>query len=354
MLSCFNNLAPQKKSFGLDISERVFRLVQLKKCRNKIKLISYGELAVPLGVLKDGKIVQIDKAVEIIHQLISQAQGQSIKTKYVVACLSELTTFIKLITLTYPDGKNIIEEIALEAKKHIPYPLEEVYLDWQYTSRNDKSKVLIGVCPKEIVENYQEVFIKAGLTPLALEIEATAIVRSVFLVKEKVTEPTMILDLGASRTGLIIYYNNAIPFSLSLPFSCDNLTKILKDKLKISSSDAELAKSVCGLNKAKAKGYTFELLKEEANQLAQHIREANYFYQEHFFEQKPVKKLYLTGSGSLIANLDKYLSNEVKMEVNYANPLINLTPNNLTIPPIEVTAYTTAIGLALRNFFLPK
>ena len=333
----------QNKSFGLDISERVFRLVCLRKCRKKIILVNYNELQVPEGVLKDGKIVEVDKAVNLIKQLILQAKGGKVKQRFVTACLAEQKTFIKLITLAYPDGKNVLEEIVEEAKKHIPYPINEVYLDWQYVSR-DKSKVLIGVCPKDIIDNYQQVLMKAGLAPSALEIEGTAIVRSLFPQNQKINEPVMILDMGASRTGLIIYLQDSIPFSLSLTFSSDDLTKVLKDKLKINVEEAEEVKVTCGFDKNLAKGYCFKILKSEGEKLAQKIREANYFYQEHYDSSQTIHKLYLTGNGSKVPGLVQFLNEAVKMEVSYANPLVNIFESKIKITDDVIQSYTTAIG----------
>lgn len=339
-----------QKSFGLDISERAFRVVQLKKIGLQIKLISYNELPVPKGVIKEGKIVLPDQALTLLKQLLHEVKGQKIFSKMVIACLPEEKTFIKLIKLTYPAGKNILEEIAEEAKKHIPYALADVYLDWQYVDRSDSAQILIGVCPKEIVENYQEFLMAANLIPLALEIEATAVARSLFPLKNKAEEPLMILDLGGSRANLIIYSNNIIPFTLPLEFSLDNLREILKNQLKLTETEAAQALDLCGLDKSKAQSYITQILDPEIKKLGQHIREAKYFYQEHFYETRDIKELFLTGSGCVLANLAIVLEPEVKMTVQEGNPLVNLNPEHLNMSAVESQSYNTAIGLALRNF----
>ncbi|MBU1036747.1 type IV pilus assembly protein PilM [Patescibacteria group bacterium] len=344
----------RKKSFGLDISEKVFRIVQLSKYGSKIKLISYHSINIPQGILKDGKIVSQDKAISLINQLIHGAKGKKIFTRFVTACLAETKTFIKLINLEEKDNKNkdkdIVPEIIEESKKHIPYPLEDVYLDWQYSG--DQKQVLIGVCPKEIVENYQEVLIKAGLIPLALEIEAAAIVRSIFPVKENIKKPVMILDLGANRSGFIVYLNSTIPFTLSLTFSGDFLTQELMKKLKINVEEAEKAKCLIGLDKSKAQSYVYQILAPLFKQLCQKIREAKYFYHEHFYGQGDITKLYLTGGVSMIPGGAEFLAREIDMEVKLADPLVNLSSGGLTIPKENIQSYTTAIGLALRNLYL--
>lgn len=339
-----------QKSLGLDISERAFRVVQLKKAGLQIKLISHNELAVPKGVIKEGKIVLVDQALDLLKQLLHEVKGQKIFNKMVIACLPEEKTFIKLIKLTYLSSKNILEEIAEESKKHIPYALADVYLDWQYVDRRDSSQILIGVCPKEIVENYQEFLIAANLIPQALEIEPTAVARSLFPLKNKDGEPVMILDLGGSRANLIIYLNGIVPFTLPLEFSLDNLREILKNQLKLTEAEAAQALDLCGLDKSKAQSYVAQILDPEIKTLAQHIREAKYFYQEHFHEVRDIKELFLTGSGCILPNLARALEPEVKMSVQEGNPVVNLNPGHLNMTVAESQSYNTAIGLALRNF----
>ncbi len=343
----FNNIAS-----GLDISERAFRLVQLKKINKKIKLASYNYISVPKGVIIEGKIVDEKKAIELINSLIKNIKGHKLSNRKINVCLPEQKTFIKLINLTYPEGKNILEEIVQEAKKHIPYSINEVYLDWQYVNAKDNSQILIGVCPKEIVDNYQDVLIKAELIPCSLEIEAVTLARTIFPFKEKITEPVMVLDLGAKRTGLFVYSENTIPFTISLGFSSDNLTEIISNQLMISLNESEEVKHKLGLNSDKAQGYSERIIGPEIKKLAQRIREANYFYSEHFQNQQEIKNLYLTGGGSYMPKLNNYLEKETKLKVHLTNPLMNISYDKIKLPENQESSYTTAIGLALKNLLI--
>lgn len=338
-----------QKTFGLDISERACRLIQLKKYRSKAKIISSGEIKVPEGVIQNGKIIKIDEFVHLIKKLIKDSRGQKISTRYVTACLPEPNSFIKLINLTYPESKNTLEEIINETKKHIPYPLEKTYLDWQYVDEKDKSKVLIAVCPKEIVDNYQESLTKAGLIPDTLEIEEVAICRSLIKFNTTAPDPFIILDLGATRTSLIAYQDQAVLFSLSLTFSSNSLTKNLINKLRLLPKEAEKAKRICGLDLNKAEGGVRKILETSVKQLARQIREAKYFYHEHVSKEKSINRIVLTGGGSQLPYLITYLGNKCQIKLEIANPLVNLIKPDKELLIKDIQSYSTAIGLALRN-----
>lgn len=336
--------------FGLDISEKNLRLAQLKRTGGKIKLVSYNEIKVPTGLFKDNQVVKKDAVASLIRQLIQEARGSKIYTKYAAVCLPEPKTFIKVIDLTCPKTKDVVSEIIEEAQKHIPYPLEKTYLDWQYVDGKEKNRIMIGVCTKEIVENYQEVLKQAGLFPVALEIEEVAIARSLFLLGKREAEPVMVLDLGASRTGLFIYQENYIPFSLSLNISANDLTSWIKDKLNLTLEQAEDAKRKIGLSASKAQGGIKQVLAEPLEKLAEQIREAKYFYYEHFSFQKEIKKIYLTGGGANLPDLTNFLSERTGLETSMATPLLNLSPGKINLPAELVQSYSTAIGLALRSY----
>lgn len=339
----------KQNSFGLDISERTLRLVQLKKVKRKAQIISYGEVNLPPGVIQNGKIVDVEKFLYSLKNLLKNHHGQHITTKNVIACLPEHQTFIKLIHLTYPESKELLQEIVTETKKHIPYPLDKTYLDWQFVNENDKTKTLIAVCPKEIVDNYQEVLSKANLILTTLEIEAVAICRNLIELNLDVTDPIIILDLGANRTSLIIYQDQTVLFSLSLNFSAEELTLAIKNKLNISLEEAEKAKKVCGLDPQKAEGGVKKILESRINKLAEQIREAKYFYHEHFSKEKEIKKVILTGGGCLLPFLTDYLTEQCQLDFELANPLINLSQSNLNLLPENLQSFNTAIGLALRD-----
>ncbi len=338
-----------EKSFGLDISENSLRIIQLKKLAGKIRISTYSEITVPDGWIKDGLIIKKDEVSDLVKKLIKKAKGKKIHTKYANICLSEPRTFIKVIRVPFRKGKEVISDIIAEAEKHIPYSLEESYFDWQYIDEKDKTKVIIGVCPKEIVDNYQEVLSNAGIIPIALEVEASAIVRSLFPLNKKIENSVIVIDLGASRTGLIIYEKNYIPFSLSLNVSSNDITKHIKSTLNLSLEKAEEAKREIGLDKKKAQGGLKKVLEKPLTELCRQVREAKYFYREHFVSEE-IDNVYLTGGGSYLPGITGCISEHSNLNGEMANPLVNIAPGKLKIPEGKVQSFSTAIGLALRRY----
>lgn len=344
-------LLPNQKSFGLDISDYIIRLINVEK--NQI--VSAGEINLPTGLISRGIIKQPEKVVELINKLINSVSGKKIKTKYVVACLPEPKTFIKVIDLPDYNDDNLKKILAEEIIKDIPYDIEEIYIDWQKLPYLNKNKLLIGVVPKDILISYQQLLTQAGLIPLVLEIEAAAITRCLINNQNTDNYAQIILDFGFNRTSLIVYDNQTVQFSITILLSGDGISKTIAKTLNFTYTEAEKAKIICGFDEQKCDRALFRILKPVMNTLILRINEAINFYQNHFTDRHEIKNIVLCGGGANFKNLDKMINISTKLNVIKGNVLSNISqkPSKELLPPKDYLSYVSAVGLAL-NKGLPK
>jgi len=339
-----------KKIFGLDISDQALRLVQLKKQSKNIILDSYGEINVPAEIIINGTIKEENKLSELIKQLINSVQGEKISMKNVIAALPETQTFIKLTTVPSTNPDELPQLIKEEVKNHMPLDPEEIYFDWQIMSYTQKTtKLLIGAAPKQIVDSYFAVLEKSGLTPLALEVEAAAIARS--LLDDNDRQAKIVIDFGAVRTGLIVYDQGTIQFTVSLPISGNRITQTIAKTLNLKIDEAEKAKVVCGLDRNKCEGALLKILLTAIEDLTTQIKKSMVFYGSNFPGGNPVSEVILCGGGANFSGIDQVLGDKLAIPVRIGNPLLNIKPNKkLSLPSNKILSYTSAIGLALRAF----
>src|SRR3989338_9066725 len=350
-------LFPEKKSFGLDISDLSLRLVQIRKNVKKYTIISYNEMPLPKNVFENGEIKNIEILSESIKKLASTAKGKKIECNHVITVLPEAKTFIKLIRV-YADNKESLPFIlGQELTKHIPFSIDEIYFDWQVMGvfkPRDENNVLIGAAPIETVNRYIQAIKNSGFIPLALEIESCAITRSLVPMHENLKDDNsgkIIIDMGATRTGLIVYDKNAVQFTISLPVSGNEITQRISEKLKLDYKKAENAKILCGLHEKKCSGALKKILMENVNNLVNKIQEAIYFYEESSGKNNAIKKIILSGGGSQLIGLDTILNEKIGLPATYGNPLTNILKVRASahFPKNKIQSFTTAIGLALRG-----
>ena len=340
-------ILPKQHAFGLDFSDYILRLINIEK--NQI--VTSGEILVPSGLIKNGMIEKPDKVAQLIKKMLQTVKGKKVKTKYVNACLPEQKTFIKVIALPPHQKIDFESVLAEEITKHIPYNIEEIYIDWQPVAPPEENKILVGVAPKDIVNNYQKVITLADLIPLVLEIEAASITRCLIKKIEKERYAQIILDIGFNRTSLIVYDNQTVQFSISIPISGDSITKTIAKTLDLTYQEAEKAKIICGFDEKKCDRALFRLLKPVMIGLINKINEAISFYQNHFSGGQEIKKIVLCGGGANFKNFDQIITAETGLAVEKANILINLShePPVSILPKNKYLSYISAIGLALRK-----
>jgi len=369
---------------GLDMSDLSVKLIQLTKIRDKIKINALGRVELENKIMENGEIKNEEKLVKEIEKLISSPEYGKVESDEVIACLPESQTFIKLISV---GKKNRVEDaIKDEIEREIPFSINDLYYDYQVIeSRIDSNLILIGAAPKTVVDKFTGILDRLKLSVIALEIEPVSICRALLLeegLKAGTREKNnyCVIDIGARHASLTIYSINSILFSLSLPFSGEEVTETIASKIKLSHEQAEKAKVICGLDSAKAEGAVKTILSAELKKLTERIKEGLNFFYTRYPERGAINKIILSGGGANIKELPLLLKSELGIDAAMGNPFANLGADRKNYQKIFIEkylkngrsggdkkkssqpvkdflagqgrSYTTALGLALRDFFV--
>ncbi|MBM3250643.1 MAG: type IV pilus assembly protein PilM [Candidatus Nealsonbacteria bacterium] len=368
----FLSLKPEV--FGLDISDLSLKIAKLKKKGRFLGLASWGEIEIKPGVVEEGEIKNEEALAENIRKCLDKVKGEKIKTKYVVASLPEKKAFLQVIPMPKMTKEELEKAVPFEAENYVPLPIEEVYLDFQivpaFHNHLDHFDVLIAAFPKKIVNSYLSCFERAGLIPWAMEIESQVISRA--LLKQEISPfPIFIIDFGRSRSSFIIFSGHSLRFTASIPISSHNLTEIISRALKVDLKEAEILKIKQGLsisdlqiggrkNKKNIKKIeVFEAMVPVLTDLVEQVGKHINYYQTHASHEhlppngKRIEKIILCGRGANLKGLPDFISSELKISAELANPWINILPEPLRevpgLPFEDSLGYTTALGLALRG-----
>lgn len=354
---------------GLDISDTSLKFVQFKKTpelkfrklgtkkNEKLEINCFNSIAIPSGLIVNGEIKNQEEVARQINILLSAAKCGKITNKNVITVLPHTQTFIKLLQIPETPKEEMLRVISEEIVKHIPLVLDEVYIDWQIISRGEKEfDVLIGTAPKKIVEQYIKTLEQASLQIIALEIESVSICRALIPELEQNENDSsayLIIDLGASRSSLILCSKKTVYFTINAPISGDAITKQIADSLKIDLLKAQKAKQICGLSKDKCKGVMLDILNDMINDLISHTEQAICFFQNNY-PQKQIQKIILCGGGGNFLEIEKVLFASLKIPIIKGDAWIKIKQNKndkYNILNNNILSYATAVGLALRGSF---
>ncbi|NCN07542.1 type IV pilus assembly protein PilM [Candidatus Falkowbacteria bacterium] len=336
-------------AFGLDISDRNLRMIQLEKKSKKIKVQLYSEVKLPPDCIISGEIKQPKVFLDSLNKMIKTKVGRGKLSDEVISVLPEEKTFFKIINMPLVSDEEIIDKIKEVLPQDIPVDFNDVYMDYQIMEKTDKGLVvLVGISPKNIIESYVDILAKANLIPTVLEIESAPISR---LLLEQATNqtPQIIIDIGAQRTGLFLH-DKTIKFTVSLPISGNNITKHIVDTLEMKWDEAEKAKIVCGLDKTKCHGALLEIFSDVINELNTRITKAINFYYYNFPDSKKIERIVLCGGGANFIDIAPVLESKLKIPVVVSNPWeIIENPNTSFFNDQRSQSFITALGLGLRG-----
>lgn len=143
-------------------------------------------------------------------------------------------------------------QLKIEADQYIPYPLDEVAIDFEVqgvSPRNpERVNVLLAACRKENVEVREAALALAGLTARVVDVEAYALERSFGLLatqlaasQERLT--VAVVDIGATMTTLSVLHNGRIIYTREQLFGGRQLTEEIQRRYGLTVEQAGLAKS---------------------------------------------------------------------------------------------------------------
>ncbi len=359
---------------GLDLSDISLKLMQFRERGGKYLVQAYADAPIQKDVLAGEKIKDPGMLIKTIRQAIAAPQFGKVTTDEVVASIPETKSFVRVIQIPKMSEAEAAEAVPWEAEAYIPLPMSQVYLDWVLLapaasaldsggeSSTEKLTVLITAAPKDYVDDLVAILKKAGLRPLALEVESQATARSLVSRPE---EAVLIADINTVRTSLIIYDRGALQFTSSLPIAGNSFTESLVQGLDLDFAHAEQLKREVGIDEDSQRGAVKKSLVPVLNNLLEEIKNTIRFYEEHSRGSEKISRLLLTGGSSKLRHLPSFLHEKLTrqvaeehplrslpgLKVELGNPWVNALRKGQTpaLSREDSLSYTTAIGLALRE-----
>ncbi|MBI4135342.1 type IV pilus assembly protein PilM [Candidatus Uhrbacteria bacterium] len=334
-------------SFGLDIGDRSLKALQFVKSRNIISIAGFAEVALPPNVIENGDLKNAAQLSAALHTLVRKA---GIVAERAVLALPERKTFLKLITFA-PNAKLPLRlQLEQELARHLPYEIQEVFWDSYIVNNvNGVLTVLAGAAPKNIVKDYTNCIQNANLIPVLLDVEPLSIARAA--ISNTAPEScTLVVDLGGTKSTLIIANANTVFYTTDARASGEDLTEDITQKLKIEKKAAEELKIKYGINPTKkAPAEYSKLVERYAKDLSDRIQQFINFSLSRESLCRGISLILLSGGGALLDGLSTYLGNALKIPVRLASPWAHI--NEFAVKAIDAQTglrFTTATGLALK------
>lgn len=345
-----------KRILAIDIGANSVKLAEFQHLKGGgLALLRYAqdELGLQPGDEKDfANLVQVT--------LNGLAQKAQIKPGPASVTISGQSVFTKFVNLPPVDPKKIAQIVQYEAAQNVPFPINEVVWDYQLISGNqDSVDVLLVAVREDQVEEIAQAVERTKFRTSLVDVSLLALYNTARYNTGDVSEPTILLDIGARTTNLVFMEGNRF-FTRSILIGGQNITQQVARELEISYEEAEALKKDVGF--VALGGAYEEPESEEAaaiSKIARNVmtrlhvdvnRSIN-FYRSQQGGAAP-RRVLLTGGGSIMPYTAEFFHEKLEVSVQYLNPFRNVQlAEGINREDLSRKAHLFGelVGLALRE-----
>lgn len=342
---------------GIDIGTHTVKLVQLKRVGKGYQLLHFGMMPLMPESIVDGIVTNESAVVDAIRNLV---QMEKIKTKDVATAISGQSVIVKKIRVPEMTDKELAENIHWEAEQHIPFELSDVNIDFQRLPSTETSEasldnqvdVLLVAARRSKIEDYQNLLIASGLQPVVVDTDIFALENEFEVNNDLADEVVALVDIGASTTNINILKGGITLFQRDIAIGGNKYTAAIREKLSVTYEQAENLKKGAGFDTTIGKEDILPLMATVSEEICEEIQRSLEFFRSTTSDTV-IGKMVLSGGCALIKGLDQFLSSQLGLPVELADPFRNVQYSEKTFDPeyIQTMAPVAAVGvgLALRR-----
>lgn len=340
---------------GLDISSTAIKLLELGRSGDRMRVESYAVEPLPANSVIEKNIADVEAVGDAIKRAVKRSASRTKLAAVAVAGSAVITKIIAMPAALTEDEME--QQIELEADQYIPYPLEEVNLDFEVIgpSENDPERidVLLAASRSENVDIRVAAIELAGLKSSIVDVEAYAIENAFSLLipqlpEQGIDQTIAIIDIGATMTTLNVMHDRKTIYTREQVFGGKQLTEEIQRRYGLSYEEAGMAKRQGGL----PDNYVPEVLEPFKDAMTQQVsRSLQFFYGSSQYNN--VDHIVLAGGSAMIPGIDEMIANKLGVHTSVANPFTNMTlASRVKAQSLsnDAPALMIAAGLAMRSF----
>lgn len=328
----------------VDIGKSALKAALLRRDRNNVEVLAIDKIDYTAG--SDGfDPGQAKEALAILHTrneirdplvLIHPGQG----------------TFMRFIKIPAFDEKKLSEMVGYEAQQQIPFPLDEVIWDYhvvdrEYLSGEERDVGMFAV-RREAIDDFLLDFAEENLPVEMVSVSYLALYNYAAFDLD-VEEPTIVLDLGAAHTDLILMDGENF-WIRQVPHRSEDITRAMMHRFKLGFAEAERLKQQMGKNPQTAAKIFQAVIQPKLRDLVQEIQRSIGYYRSQSGEAK-FERVVLFGNGSKLLGITKYLREHLAMPVERARSINHIRLNrevNVKLLQSDLASFGSVFGGGLQ------
>ena len=294
----------------------------------------------------------------VLHEIL---RSKGIKPGPMVLSLSGQTVFPRFAKFpAVGDAAKLDQLVGYEIEQNVPFPIDEIVSDCQFlgtTPEGDKAALIVAA-KLEGVRAVTETAQSVGMKPTIVDVSPIAVCNALRFANPKLSGCTVILDIGAKTTNLIILEDEKI-YNRSIPVAGNAITKDIAQAFGCSLEEAEQLKiergyvSLGGVteDEDEVSDQVSKIVRNVLTRLHVEVSRSINFYRSQQGGSAP-SQLFLTGGTVRLPQLAEFFMESLQVSVDFLNPFAGVAVGpRVNADELENDAFTMAesVGLALRE-----
>jgi len=336
---------------GIDFGSSAIKAIALSKRKGTFRIDAVAEIPVEKGLIVDHRFENIVKLTEVIKQLRKHFPASYQNVAIAVSGADVITKVIPMNANL--NDLELENQVEIEAENSIPFPLDEIFLDFEVITTNAKNPdlkdVLVSAARKETVLSQVDCIEDAGLRVKVVDIAGHVLARAFELQfsSEDFDKGIAVVDIGAAQMNLNILHQGKVIFSRSKNHGGAVCTQMIADRYGLKLDEAEKVK----VAREWPIDCDIDVIAPFIATTVNHLR-----FDLRMFTNAPknigVAKIMLTGGCQLLPGLVTQIQEQLDLETEIANPFLGFEYKNTSTKTLlhQFSAkYMMALGLALRG-----
>jgi type IV pilus assembly protein PilM len=379
-------LSPKVEAVGLEVGTSALKVVELRAGNPP----SLGALAVrpmPPGLIQDDQVTDAAGLAEEIKALFHDA---GIHRRFTVTAVSNRQAITRNIHVPRMTVQELDEAIKWEAERYIPFPIDEVMLDYfvldnpEDVEEGGQLEVVIAAARLDEVTQQVEYLKQAGLEPYVIDVKPFSLLRSLkgSLLGEHLTKTTLggntyteaneigvVLEIAASTSTVTLVRGQRVLMNRNINVSGDDFTAAIQRAFGLDFDSAEDVKLEYGtatiptedeedlLNfDAKREqfspGRVYEALRPVLVELTTEIRRSLEFFRVQSGDAN-ISRMLVTGGGAKLRGLPEAIGDALGFRVELGDPWLTIHVDETRFDTQYLrkvaSEFAVPLGLALRG-----
>jgi type IV pilus assembly protein PilM len=311
-------MAAARGVWAIDIGTTSLKALRLTRGAEGLEVIGFSHIEHSQPLTSEG--VGIDDREQIISETLHQfLEANDIGKEEVGISIAGQNSFSRFIKLPPVEPKKIPEIVQFEAVQQIPFDINEVEWDWQLMENENSPDKEVGLfaIKNELISEMMDHFNREKLRVTCVQIAPMALYNFAYYdrtdVAESTDQATIILDMGAENTTLVICTKDSV-WQRSIRIGGNTFTQAIADTFKKDFRVSEKLKRTAPMSKYMRQIYT--AMKPVYTDLGGEIQRSLGFYSSSpQGRDKTFSKMIALGGGMKLQGLAKYLTQTLGMSV---------------------------------------